>query len=113
MNRLETEQETLRPRSPGARTLGSRCERLPAGLSRKLPAGEHCPEPAVTSALPATPVYFSDGRDGVLLDAAVTAFGDDPQTSTGEWAAMAGFLWGTTVLLAWPVVRILRRTRRT
>ncbi|MGV9244578.1 insulinase family protein [Streptomyces sp. NPDC003710] len=42
-----------------------------------------------------------------------TVFGaGDPETSTGEWAAIAGFLWGVAALLAWPAVRILRRTRR-
>ncbi|MET7473405.1 insulinase family protein [Streptomyces sp. NPDC005648] len=43
---------------------------------------------------------------------AVTVFGHDPQTSTGEWAGLSGFLWGVTALLAWPAVRILRRYRR-
>ncbi|MGY5059503.1 insulinase family protein [Streptomyces sp. 900105755] len=48
-----------------------------------------------------------------LLALAVTVFGgDDPQTSTGAWIAIAGFLWGVTALVAWPAVRILRRTRR-
>ncbi|MFJ5531530.1 insulinase family protein [Streptomyces sp. NPDC093261] len=46
-------------------------ERLPAGLSLGLPAGGRRPMPAVTSALPATPAYFSDGKGGVLLDAVV------------------------------------------
>ncbi|MFF6803398.1 MULTISPECIES: hypothetical protein [Streptomyces] len=44
---------------------------------------------------------------------AVTVFGaDDPETGTGEWAALSGFLWGVTALAVWPAVRILRRTRR-
>ncbi|MFJ5217911.1 insulinase family protein [Streptomyces sp. NPDC088354] len=47
-------------------------ERLPAGLSLKLPAGDLRPMPAVTSALPVAPAYFSDGAGGVLLDAVVT-----------------------------------------
>jgi predicted Zn-dependent peptidase len=48
-----------------------------------------------------------------LLALAVTVFGgEDPQTSTGEWIGLAGFLWGVTALVAWPAVRILRRTRR-
>ncbi|MFE2703161.1 peptidase M16 family protein [Streptomyces mirabilis] len=47
-------------------------ERLPAGLSLKLPAGRRHPMPAVTSALPTAPAYFSDGKGGVLLDAVVT-----------------------------------------
>ncbi|MGV9990902.1 insulinase family protein [Streptomyces sp. NPDC003374] len=47
-------------------------ERLPAGLSLKLPAGDRHPLPAVTSALPVTPAYFSDGTGGVLLDGVVT-----------------------------------------
>lgn len=47
-------------------------ERLPAGLSLKLPAGQRRPMPAVTSALPTAPAYFSDGKGGVLLDAVVT-----------------------------------------
>lgn len=46
-------------------------ERLPAGLSLKLPAGHRRPMPAVTSALPTTPAYFSDGKGGVLLDSVV------------------------------------------
>ncbi|MFF4824304.1 insulinase family protein [Streptomyces sp. NPDC001312] len=46
-------------------------ERLPAGLTLKLPAGPRRPMPVVTSALPATPAYFSDGTGGVLLDAVV------------------------------------------
>ncbi|MFR9799167.1 insulinase family protein [Streptomyces sp. MS06] len=48
-------------------------ERLPAGLSVKLAPGERRALPAVTSALPVTPAYFSDGKGGVLLDAVVTA----------------------------------------
>jgi hypothetical protein len=47
-------------------------ERLPAGLSLKLPGGRRHPMPAVTSALPTAPAYFSDGKGGVLLDAVVT-----------------------------------------
>ncbi|MFE4701206.1 insulinase family protein [Streptomyces sp. NPDC056738] len=47
-------------------------ERLPAGLSLKLPDGERRPMPRVTSALPTAPAYFSDGQGGVLLDAVVT-----------------------------------------
>ncbi|MGW2211029.1 M16 family metallopeptidase [Streptomyces sp. NPDC001781] len=46
-------------------------EHIPAGLSLKLPAGDRRAMPAVTSALPATPAYFSDGTGGVLLDAVV------------------------------------------
>ncbi|MEV6022668.1 insulinase family protein [Streptomyces sp. NPDC052036] len=46
-------------------------ERLPAGLSLRLPAGGRHPLPAVTSALPAAPAYFSEGKGGVLLDAVV------------------------------------------
>jgi predicted Zn-dependent peptidase len=46
-------------------------ERIPAGLTLKLAPGERRPLPAVTSALPATPAYFSGGRGGVLLDAVV------------------------------------------
>ncbi|MGW5046189.1 M16 family metallopeptidase [Streptomyces griseoluteus] len=46
-------------------------ERIPAGLSLKLPAGARRPMPAVTSALPTTPAYFSHGTGGVLLDAVV------------------------------------------
>lgn len=46
-------------------------ERMPAGLSLKLPAGGRHPMPAVTSALPETPACFSDGKGGVLLDAVV------------------------------------------
>ncbi|MFH8936729.1 insulinase family protein [Streptomyces griseosporeus] len=46
-------------------------ERIPAGLSLKLPPGERRLLPAVTSALPSTPAYFSDGKGGVLLDAVV------------------------------------------
>ncbi|MFJ8732515.1 M16 family metallopeptidase [Streptomyces bauhiniae] len=46
-------------------------EHIPAGLSLKLPAGDRRPMPAVTSALPTTPAYFSDGTGGVLLDAVV------------------------------------------
>ncbi|MGR6970881.1 insulinase family protein [Streptomyces cynarae] len=47
-----------------------------------------------------------------FLALAVTVFGHDAQTSTGEWLGLAGFMWGVTALLAWPAVRILRRTRR-
>ncbi|MER5181761.1 insulinase family protein [Streptomyces sp. NPDC002896] len=43
-------------------------ERLPAGLRLKLPAGARRPMPAVTSALPERPAYFSEGTGGVLLD---------------------------------------------
>ncbi|MDQ0961315.1 putative membrane protein [Streptomyces sp. B4I13] len=55
------------------------------------------------------------GAEGVGLTVAlaVTVFGaDDPETGTGEWAALSGFLWGVTALAVWPAVRILRRTRR-
>jgi hypothetical protein len=47
-----------------------------------------------------------------FLALAVTVFGHDPQTGTGVWLGLAGFMWGVTALLAWPAVRILRRTRR-
>ncbi|MFL5994651.1 MAG: M16 family metallopeptidase [Streptomyces sp.] len=48
-----------------------------------------------------------------FLALAVTVFGGgDPETSTGEWIGLAGFLWAVTGLLAWPAIRILRRTRR-
>lgn len=47
-------------------------ERLPEGLTLKLPAGPRRSLPAVTSALPATPAYFSEGTGGVLLNAVVT-----------------------------------------
>ncbi|MGI5455443.1 hypothetical protein ACQEWB_20150 [Streptomyces sp. CA-249302] len=48
-----------------------------------------------------------------FLALAVTIFGGgDPGTGTGEWIALAGFLWAVTGLLAWPAVRIVRRTRR-
>ncbi|MGW4491571.1 insulinase family protein [Streptomyces sp. NPDC004376] len=47
-------------------------ERMPGDLSLGLPEGERRPMPAVTSALPETPAYFSDGKGGVLLDAVVT-----------------------------------------
>ncbi|MFF3410768.1 insulinase family protein [Streptomyces sp. NPDC002742] len=47
-------------------------ERLPAGLSLRLAGGQRRPMPQVTSALPAAPAYFSDGKGGVLLDAVVT-----------------------------------------
>jgi hypothetical protein len=48
-----------------------------------------------------------------FLALAVTVFGGgDPETSTGEWIGLAGFLWAVTGLLVWPAVRILRRTRR-
>ncbi|MET8812949.1 insulinase family protein [Streptomyces sp. NPDC004549] len=47
-------------------------ERMPADLALGLPEGERRPMPAVTSALPETPAYFSDGKGGVLLDAVVT-----------------------------------------
>ncbi|MFG3198875.1 insulinase family protein [Streptomyces sp. NPDC048208] len=46
-------------------------ERIPEGLSLRLPEGGRIPMPAVTSALPETPAYFSDGSGGVLLDAVV------------------------------------------
>ncbi|MFG2474286.1 insulinase family protein [Streptomyces fagopyri] len=46
-------------------------ERLPAGLSLKLPAGQRRAMPVVTSALPTAPAYFSDGKGGVLLDSVV------------------------------------------
>ncbi|MFD8736840.1 insulinase family protein [Streptomyces sp. NPDC059618] len=47
-------------------------ERLPAGLSLRLPGGERRPMPRVTSALPTAPAFFSEGQGGVLLDAVVT-----------------------------------------
>jgi len=48
-----------------------------------------------------------------FLSLAFTVFGaSDPDTTTGEWAALTVFLWSVAALLAWPAVRILRRTRR-
>jgi hypothetical protein len=47
-------------------------EGLPAGLALRLPHGRRHPLPALTSALPVTPAYFSEGKGGVLLDAVVT-----------------------------------------
>jgi hypothetical protein len=48
-----------------------------------------------------------------LLALSYTVFGfSDPETSTGEWAALAVFLWGVGALLAWPAVRVVRSTRR-
>ncbi|MCI3272559.1 hypothetical protein [Streptomyces cylindrosporus] len=38
--------------------------------------------------------------------------GGDPETGTGEWIALAGFLRAVTGPPTWPVVRIVRRTRR-
>ncbi|MFI5676915.1 hypothetical protein [Streptomyces cellulosae] len=35
-----------------------------------------------------------------------------PETTTGEWAALAVFLWGVAAMAAWSAVRIVRRTRR-
>jgi hypothetical protein len=44
----------------------------------------------------------------------LTFFGaTDPETTTGEWIAMSLFFWIVAALLAWPAIRILRRTRRT
>ena len=43
----------------------------------------------------------------------VTVFGDDPQTGVGAWIALSAFFWGVTALLAWPALRIVRRTRGT
>jgi hypothetical protein len=43
----------------------------------------------------------------------ITAFGaTDPQTTTGEWIGMTVFFWLVAALLAWPAIRVLRRTRR-
>ncbi|MEU6344804.1 insulinase family protein [Streptomyces sp. NPDC046977] len=56
----------------GNATLWIAGERLPAGLSLELPGGDRRPMPAVTSALPVAPAYFSDGTGGVLMDAVVT-----------------------------------------
>jgi hypothetical protein len=48
-----------------------------------------------------------------FLALAFTVFGaDDPETSTGEWIALSGFMWAVSALPAWPAVRILRRTTR-
>ncbi len=43
---------------------------VPAGLRLRLPSGVRRPVPAVTSALPRTPAYYSDG-EGVVMDAVV------------------------------------------
>ncbi|MDV9170484.1 insulinase family protein, partial [Streptomyces sp. W16] len=59
-------------------------------------------------------VLFLLGGLFAFLALAMTAFGGgDPDSSTGEWLGLAGFLWAVTGLLVWPAVRILRRTRRT
>ncbi|MFI6401354.1 insulinase family protein [Streptomyces sp. NPDC050548] len=42
---------------------------------------------------------------------ATTVFGHDPDSGTGEWLGLSGFLWAVTGLIVWPAVRILRRTR--
>ncbi|OAH14153.1 hypothetical protein [Streptomyces jeddahensis] len=48
-----------------------------------------------------------------LVAVAYTVFGaTDPETTTGEWAALTVFLWIIAAGLAWPAVRIQRRTRR-
>jgi hypothetical protein len=48
-----------------------------------------------------------------LLALSYTVFGaSDPETSTGEWAALTVFLWAVGALLAWPAVRVVRSTRR-
>ncbi|POX54337.1 insulinase family protein [Streptomyces sp. Ru72] len=76
--------------------------------------GEQRPAPARrTGRQTAAVVVFAllAGLFGFLA-LAVTVFGHDPQTSTGAWLGLAGFMWGLTALLAWPAVRILRRTRR-
>ena len=58
-------------------------------------------------------VLFGLGGLFAFLALAVTVFGGgDPETSTGEWIGLAGFMWVITGLCAWPAVRILRRTRK-
>ncbi|MEU4087924.1 insulinase family protein [Streptomyces aureus] len=48
-----------------------------------------------------------------LLALMYTVFGfSDPETTTGEWAALALFLWCVGGLLAWPAVRVARGTRK-
>lgn len=45
-----------------------------------------------------------------LLALSYTVFGfSDPETSAGEWAALAIFLWGVGALPTWPAVRVNRR----
>jgi predicted Zn-dependent peptidase len=44
---------------------------VPEGLRLPLPSGRRQPLPPVTSALPITPAYFAEGRQGVVFDAIV------------------------------------------
>ncbi|MFF4212547.1 insulinase family protein [Streptomyces sp. NPDC001796] len=76
--------------------------------------GEQRPAPARRTGRQTAAVVVFGLLAGLFafLALAVTVFGRDPQTSTGEWLGIAGFMWGVTALLAWPAVRILRRTRR-
>ena len=46
-------------------------EQPPSGLTLRLARGARRPMPAVTSALPACPAYFADGRGGMLVEAVV------------------------------------------
>ncbi|MFF3910678.1 M16 family metallopeptidase [Streptomyces sp. NPDC001848] len=85
------------------------------GAARATPGnGEQRPAPARRTGLQTAAVIVFGLLAGLFafLALAVTVFGRDPQTSTGEWLGIAGFMWGVTALLAWPAVRILRRTRR-
>ncbi|MFD4602093.1 hypothetical protein ACFWPQ_29200 [Streptomyces sp. NPDC058464] len=122
----------------GAHTMAAVAAAVPPAAVVRLPPRQQPPEPgAHRSASPEraqgqtqtpdrpAPVRRTGGQTAAVvvlglfgglfafLALAVTVFGgSDPETSTGEWIALAGFLRGVTALLAWPAVRILRRTRR-
>ncbi|MFR0353289.1 insulinase family protein [Streptomyces sediminimaris] len=100
--RLPPRQQPSGPRAAAARAGGESPGRPAPAAARR--TGRQTATLVVSGLL---------GACFAFLALAVTVFGgDDPETGTGEWIALAGFLWGITALLAWPAIRVLRRTRR-
>ncbi|MEU6773352.1 insulinase family protein [Streptomyces sp. NPDC046759] len=106
---------------------------VPPAAVVRLPPRQNRPRPETAAAAPAgrdvsspppAPVRRTAGQTAALIvlglltvvcafvALSVTAFGNDPQTGVGAWIGLSVFLWGLTGLLAWPAVRIVRRTRR-
>jgi hypothetical protein len=105
-----------RQQRPGPKPAGAAPGTNGEGRAPERAAAPGTPAPAARRSGRQTAALVAFGVLGGLcglLALVFTVFGaGDPETSTGEWAAIAGFLWGVTALLSWPAVRVLRRTRR-
>ncbi|MFJ9628906.1 insulinase family protein [Streptomyces sp. NPDC101175] len=89
---------------------------------RSAPRAEAPPARPVGESTAAAPARRTGGQTAALVvlfllgglfafvALAMTVFGRDPDSGTGEWLGLSGFLWAVTGLIVWPAVRILRRT---